>query len=115
MCIRDRCATGLNMLRETIMGPELFDKAFKEYCQRWAFRHPKPADFFRTLEDASAVDLDWFWRGWFYTTDVCDQSIEDVKWFRVRKDQASLENKGKEVKQGDLGAYKGKNLSLIHI
>ncbi|MEM8566809.1 MAG: M1 family metallopeptidase, partial [Bacteroidota bacterium] len=60
-------ATALNILRETVMGPELFDKAFKEYAERWAFKHPKPADFFRTMEDASAVDLDWFWKGWFYT------------------------------------------------
>lgn len=97
-----KCATGLNMLRETVMGPELFDKAFKEYAQRWAFRHPKPADFFRTLEDASAVDLDWFWRGWFYSTDVCDQSIDKVKWYQVRKEQTIIENKGKVVKKGDL-------------
>ncbi len=90
------------MLRETIMGPELFDKAFKEYAQRWAFHHPKPADFFRTMEDASAVDLDWFWRGWFYTNDRCDQSIEKVKWYQVRKDQNSLENKGKTVKKETL-------------
>lgn len=99
-----KCATGLNMLRETIMGPELFDKSFKEYCQRWAFRHPKPGDFFRTLEDASAVDLDWFWRGWFYSTDVCDQSIDKVKWYKVRKDESSVENKGKTVKKGDLAS-----------
>ena len=97
-----KCATGLNMLRETIMGPELFDKAFKEYAQRWAFHHPKPADFFRTLEDASAVDLDWFWRGWFYTTGYCDQSIDKVKWYQVRKEQSTVENKGKSVKKGDL-------------
>ena len=97
-----KCATGLNMLRETIMGPELFDKAFKEYAQRWAFHHPKPADFFRTLEDASAVDLDWFWRGWFYTTGYCDQSIDKVKWYQVRKEQSAVENKGKSVKKGDL-------------
>lgn len=102
-----KCATGLNMLRETIMGPELFDKAFKEYATRWAFHHPKPADFFRTMEDASAVDLDWFWRGWFYTTDVCDQELTNVKWMRVRKDQNSLENKGKSVKKGDLAATEG--------
>ncbi|HWA33547.1 MAG TPA: M1 family metallopeptidase [Cyclobacteriaceae bacterium] len=102
-----KCATGLNMLRETIMGPELFDKAFKEYSTRWAFHHPKPADFFRTMEDASAVDLDWFWRGWFYTTDVCDQSIDKVKWMRVRKDQNSIENKGKTVKKGDLASGEG--------
>ncbi len=74
-----KAATGLNILRETVMGRELFDRAFKEYAQRWAFKHPKPADFFRTMEDASAVDLDWFWKGWFYTTDVCDQSIDQVK------------------------------------
>ncbi|HTE30541.1 MAG TPA: M1 family metallopeptidase, partial [Chryseolinea sp.] len=80
-----KAATGLYMLRETIMGRELFDKAFKEYAQRWAFKHPKPADFFRTLEDASAVDLDWFWKGWFYTTDDCDQSIDQVRWFKMRK------------------------------
>jgi len=97
-----KCATGLNMLRETIMGPELFDKAFKEYAQRWAFHHPKPADFFRTMEDASAVDLDWFWKGWFYTTDACDQSIDKVKWYQIRKDESTLENKGKSVKKGDL-------------
>lgn len=99
-----KCATGLNILRETVMGPELFDKAFKEYAQRWAFRHPKPADFFRTLEDASAVDLDWFWRGWFYTTDVCDQSIDKVKWYQVRKEQSNVENKAKAVKKGDLAS-----------
>jgi hypothetical protein len=102
-----KCATGLNMLRETIMGPELFDKSFKEYAQRWAFRHPKPADFFRTLEDASAVDLDWFWRGWFYTTNNCDQSIDKVKWYQVRKEQNTVENKGKTVKKGDLTSSSG--------
>jgi len=99
-----KAATALNILRETVMGPELFDKAFKEYAQRWAFKHPKPADFFRTLEDASAVDLDWFWRGWFYTTDVCDQSLDEVKWFKVRTPQTDLESKNKNVKKGDLAA-----------
>lgn len=73
-------ATALNILRETVMGRELFDYAFKEYCRRWAFKHPAPADFFRTMEDASAVDLDWFWNGWFYTTDHVDISLENVKW-----------------------------------
>ena len=68
----------LNILRETVMGRELFDYAFKEYAQRWMFKHPTPADFFRTMEDASAVDLDWFWRGWFYTTDNCDISMDKV-------------------------------------
>ncbi|MEM9933489.1 MAG: M1 family metallopeptidase, partial [Bacteroidota bacterium] len=76
-------ATALNILRETIMGRELFDFAFKEYSQRWMFKHPTPADFFRTMEDASGVDLDWFWRGWFYTTDHVDMAIKDVQWFQV--------------------------------
>jgi hypothetical protein len=99
-----KCATALSILRETIMGPELFDKAFKEYAQRWAFKHPKPADFFRTMEDASAVDLDWFWKGWFYTTDFADQSIDNVKWFKVKKETREVETKGKNVTQGTLGA-----------
>ena len=76
-------ATALNILRETIMGRELFDHAFKEYCVRWKFKHPSPADFFRTMEDASGVDLDWFWRGWFYTTDHCDISLNDITWYQV--------------------------------
>jgi hypothetical protein len=75
-------ATGLNILRETIMGRELFDYAFKEYARRWAFKHPEPADFFRTMEDASAEDLDFFWRGWFYSTDVTDISLDSVKHAR---------------------------------
>ena len=76
-------ATGLNMLRETIMGRELFDYAFKTYAQRWMFKHPTPEDFFRTMEDASAVDLDWFWRGWFYTTDFTDIGVKGVKKYYV--------------------------------
>jgi len=76
-------ATALNILRETIMGRELFDYAFKEYAQRWMFKHPTPEDFFRTMEDASAFDLDWYWRGWFYTTDWVDIGIEDVKKYYV--------------------------------
>jgi hypothetical protein len=76
-------ATGLNMLRETIMGRQLFDYAFKEYARRWAFKHPEPADFFRTMEDASGEDLDWFWRGWFFGTDPCDLAIDSVKYFRA--------------------------------
>lgn len=71
-------ATGLNILRETIMGRELFDFAFKQYAQRWMFKHPTPEDLFRTLEDASAIDLDWYWRGWFYTTDHVDISLDQV-------------------------------------
>jgi hypothetical protein len=72
-------ATGLNILRETIMGRELFDYSFKEYSRRWAFKHPTPADLFRTMEDASAEDLDWFWRGWFYGIDPVDIAIDTVK------------------------------------
>jgi hypothetical protein len=73
-------ATGLNILRESIMGRKNFDFAFKEYCKRWAFKHPTPSDFFRTMEDASGEDLDWFWRGWFYNTDPVDISLDSVKW-----------------------------------
>ena len=76
-------ATALNILRETVMGRELFDYAFKEYARRWAFKHPTPADFFRTMEDASAVDLDWFWWGWFYSTDHVDMSLKKVRWFQM--------------------------------
>ncbi len=72
-------ATGLNILRETIMGRELFDYSFKEYARRWAFKHPTPGDLFRTIEDASAEDLDWFWRGWFYSIDPVDIAIDTVK------------------------------------
>ena len=76
-------ATALNILRETVMGHELFDYAFKTYANRWKFKHPTPEDFFRTMEDASAVDLDWFWRGWFYSTDYNDIGIKDVKKYFV--------------------------------
>ena len=76
-------ATALNILRETIMGRELFDFSFKTYANRWMFKHPTPEDFFRTMEDASAVDLDWYWREWFYTTDYVDIGVKDVKKFYV--------------------------------
>ena len=78
-------ATALNILRETVMGRELFDFAFKNYCTRWAFKHPEPADFFRSMEDASAVDLDWFWRGWFFDIEPVDVSIDTVKAFIINK------------------------------
>ena len=81
----------LNILRETILGRELFDYAFKVYSNRWKFKHPAPADFFRTMEDASGVDLDWFWRGWFYTTDHVDIAMEDVKWFRLDTKNPEIE------------------------
>ncbi len=78
-----KTASALNILRDVVMGPELFDYAFKEYAKRWMFKHPTPEDFFRTMEDASAVDLDWFWRGWFYTTDWVDIGLKDVKKYYV--------------------------------
>jgi len=79
----DKPAAALNILRETIMGRELFDYAFKEFSTRWAFKHPTPADFFRTMEDASGIDLDWFWRGWFYSIDHVDISLDSVDYYRV--------------------------------
>ena len=99
-------ATALNILRETIMGPELFDKAFKTYSERWAFRHPTPADFFRTMEDASAVDLDWFWRGWFYGTDYVDVELSNVRWFQMQTEETGLETRS--IKGSDQ-AIDGKN------
>ena len=78
-------ATALNILRETVMGRELFDHAFKTYSHRWMFKHPTPEDFFRTMEDASAVDLDWYWRGWFYTTDFVDMGVKNIKKYQVAK------------------------------
>ncbi len=86
-------AAALNILRETVMGPELFDYAFKTYAERWAFKRPSPGDFFRTMEDASAVDLDWFWRGWFYTTDNVDIALDKVKWYKMDVPDSQLENK----------------------
>jgi hypothetical protein len=86
-------ATALNILRETVMGRELFDHAFKTYSKRWMFKHPSPEDFFRTMEDASAVDLDWFWRGWFYTTDYVDIGIKEVNQYYVSSEP------GKEMKK----------------
>ncbi|MFL5764314.1 MAG: M1 family metallopeptidase [Bacteroidia bacterium] len=77
--------TALNILRETVMGRELFDFAFKTYAQRWAFKHPTPADFFRTMEDASGVDLDWYWRGWFYDIEPVDISLDSVNVFTVKQ------------------------------
>lgn len=92
-------ATALNILRETVMGKELFDHAFKTYSQRWMFKHPTPEDFFRTMEDASAVDLDWFWRGWFYTTDFVDIGVKEVKKYYVspkpnKELRTIMENRG---------------------
>ena len=85
-------STGLNILRETIMGRETFDYAFREYARRWAFKHPTPADLFRTMEDASAEDLDWFWRGWFYGTEPCDISLDTVKWSVLNTEVSAATN-----------------------
>ncbi|MEL7471742.1 MAG: M1 family metallopeptidase [Planctomycetota bacterium] len=76
-------ATALNVLRETVLGRELFDHALREYARRWQFKRPEPADKFRTFEDASGVDLDWFWRGWYYTTDHVDVSVDNVRKFTI--------------------------------
>jgi hypothetical protein len=102
--------TALNILRETVMGPELFDHAFKTYANRWMFKHPSPADLFRTMEDASAVDLDWFWRGWFYTNDHCDVAMTGVKEFQVNfntpSEGASKESVSKSInKQAKAGQF----------
>lgn len=105
-------ATGLNMLRETIMGHELFDHAFKTYANRWKFKHPTPEDFFRTMEDASAVDLDWFWRGWFYTTDYVDISIKEVKQFYVSEEKPK-EAQDYAVKRGRFGEDKGPFVYMV--
>ncbi|MBL4888013.1 MAG: M1 family peptidase, partial [Flavobacteriaceae bacterium] len=98
-------ATGLNILRETIMGRDLFDYAFKTYAQRWMFKHPTPEDFFRSMEDASAVDLDWFWRSWFFSTDYTDIGVKEVKRFYVsskinKRTKDMMERRG--IKESDL-------------
>jgi len=85
-------ATALVILRETILGRELFDYSFREYCRRWKFKHPTPADFFRTMEDASGVDLDWFWRGWFYGKDPVDISLDNVSYFQIDSKNPDIEN-----------------------
>lgn len=97
-------AAALNILRSSVMGPELFDEAFKEYAQRWMFKHPQPADFFRTMEDASAFDLDWFWKGWFYGIDHVDIAVEDVKWFKMRGDESEVEKETVKAPKGDLSS-----------
>ena len=84
-------ATALNVLRETVMGRELFDFAFRTYAQRWMFKRPEPSDFFRTMEDASAVDLDWFWRGWFYGIEKCDLSLAKIKLYTLDTRDPAIE------------------------
>jgi hypothetical protein len=101
-------ATALNILRETVMGRELFDKSFKTYAERWAFRHPSPADFFRTMEDASGIDLDWFWRGWFFTNDHVDLALDNVQWFKIN-------SKNPEVEAANARAEKARQQEYIGI
>jgi len=83
---------GLQMLRNSIIGKDLFDAAFKEYSNRWKYKHPNPSDLFRTLEDATATDLDWFFRGWFFTTDNVDMELANVKWFKVYEEDRNIED-----------------------
>ncbi|PAM91835.1 aminopeptidase [Flavobacterium sp. IR1] len=105
-------ATGLNILREVVMGRELFDYAFKTFANRWKFKHPTPEDFFRTMEDASAVDLDWFFRGWFYSTDFVDIGIKEVKQYYV-SDTPTADLKDVKVRKGRFGYEKGPFVYLL--
>ncbi|CAM3616538.1 M1 family metallopeptidase [Flavobacterium chungbukense] len=105
-------ATGLNILREVVMGRELFDHAFKTYANRWKFKHPTPEDFFRTMEDASAVDLDWFFRGWFYSTDFVDIGIKEVKQYYV-SETPTADLKNVKVRKGRFGFEKGPFVYLV--
>ncbi len=105
-------ATGLNILREVVMGRELFDYAFRTYANRWKFKHPTPEDFFRTMEDASAVDLDWFFRGWFYSTDFVDIGIKDVKQYYV-SETPTADLKDVKVRKGRFGLDKGPFVYLV--
>lgn len=105
---------GLQMLRNSIVGKELFDQAFKEYCNRWKYKHPNPADLFRTLEDATATDLDWFFRGWFFTTDHVDMELSNVTWFKVYEESLNIEDQNKVVKmkiEGENSGGKAKDFS----
>ncbi|NND98944.1 MAG: M1 family metallopeptidase, partial [Pirellulaceae bacterium] len=107
-------ATALNVLRETILGRELFDFAFREYARRWKFKRPTPSDFFRTMEDASGVDLDWFWRGWFYSTDHVDIAIDDVRWYKIDSgdpdESAERKRKTKDEKEPTVSKERNKEL-----
>ena len=100
-------ATALFILRETVMGRELFDMAFRDYAQRWKFKHPTPADFFRTMEDASGVDLDWFWRGWFYSTDHVDIALDKVEWFQINSKNPDVEKPLAQAKRDERARYIG--------
>ena len=108
-------ATAMNILRETIMGRELFDYAFKMYASRWMFKHPNPEDLFRTMEDASSVDLDWFWRGWFYSTDHVDISLDNVRYYKINnqnpnENNAESKKKFEEIKAKDISNQRNKDI-----
>lgn len=100
-------AAALNVLRETVLGRDLFDYAFREYARRWKFKRPTPADFFRTMEDASGTDLDWFWRGWFYTTDPVDVAIDGITEYGVSTKNPEVEKAWKKAQRN------GEPISLI--
>jgi aminopeptidase N len=108
-------ATALNILRETVLGRELFDYAFKEYARRWKFKRPMPADFFRTIEDASGIDLDWFWRGWFFSTDHTDISIDNVYLYTIDTRDPAIENEkarqAKAAKPETLAEQRNKSIT----
>ncbi len=110
-------AAGLNILRETVMGRELFDYSFKQYCERWAFKHPTPADLFRTMEDASAMDLDWFWRGWFYTTDHVDIAIKSVIHFPLSamspEEQSAVSQAKRDEAKRHIGYQRNKDYPTV--
>ena len=108
-------ATAMNILRESIMGRELFDYAFKTYANRWMFKHPNPEDLFRTMEDASSVDLDWFWRGWFYSTDHVDISLNNVRYYKINnknpnENNAEKKKKFEEIKAKDISNQRNKDI-----
>jgi hypothetical protein len=107
-------ATALNVLRESVLGRELFDFAFKQYARRWEFKRPMPADFFRTMEDASGIDLDWFWYGWFYTTDKVDIAIENVRLFTIDTRNPEIEKarrlKEREAQAETLSQQRNRNI-----
>jgi hypothetical protein len=103
----------LNILREHILGREAFDHAFKTYAKRWMFKRPTPSDFFRTIEEASGVDLDWFWRGWFYSTDHVDVSVDEVKWLQLDSRDPAIEKKKKKKEEDDLPKTTTKRAQLL--
>ncbi len=103
-------AAALIVLRETVMGREQFDYAFREYSTRWKFKRPTPADFFRTMEDASAVDLDWFWQGWFFSTDHVDIALTDVREYQISTKDPEIE---KDIERQDDIAQRPENITQI--